>query len=267
MIPPGDIFKEAHRAGVSDLMIEKDYAVSWLLVAIAESYLRDCVAFKGGTALKKVYYPEYRFSEDLDFTLLVDLSSQDLQAAVEGLFPSLARRPKIECARLKPSEVRSESTTVWVNFVGPLGAALHRRVVKIDFTRPEPLLDELNELPLTAPYRDYPSHVHMPTYTLQEILAEKLCALIGRNEPRDLYDIYWLLESGDIDTTFLPDAFATKAEHKGRDPARLGQALTKKKARLEKEWESRLGQQVVDLPPYKQVYQGVRRHIRKLELD
>ena len=44
------------------------------VIAIAESELRDKLAFKGGTALKRAYYPDYRFSEDLDFTLCVDLS-------------------------------------------------------------------------------------------------------------------------------------------------------------------------------------------------
>jgi predicted nucleotidyltransferase component of viral defense system len=30
--------------------------------------LRDTLVFKGGTALKKCYFGDYRFSEDLDFT-------------------------------------------------------------------------------------------------------------------------------------------------------------------------------------------------------
>ena len=58
----------AHRLGVGDRVVEKDYVLSWLLVAIAESDLRGKLALKGGTALKRCYYPDYRFSEDLDFT-------------------------------------------------------------------------------------------------------------------------------------------------------------------------------------------------------
>lgn len=68
MISPAEIARWSHRFGVSDRVIEKDYVLSWLLVAIGKSGLRDALAFKGGTALKRAYFPDYRFSEDLDFT-------------------------------------------------------------------------------------------------------------------------------------------------------------------------------------------------------
>lgn len=49
----------------------KDYVLSWLLLGISKNpILSDNLVFKGGTVLKKVYFPDYRFSEDLDFTLL-----------------------------------------------------------------------------------------------------------------------------------------------------------------------------------------------------
>ena len=65
MISSAEVARLSHRLGVGDRVIEKDYVLSWLLIAIAESNLRDDLAFKGGTALKRAYYPDYRFSEDL----------------------------------------------------------------------------------------------------------------------------------------------------------------------------------------------------------
>lgn len=50
--------------------IEKDYVLTWILAGIAESGMGDIMSFKGGTALKKMYFLNYRFSEDLDFTFL-----------------------------------------------------------------------------------------------------------------------------------------------------------------------------------------------------
>lgn len=91
MISPAEIAKLAHRLGVGDRVIEKDYVLSWLLIAIAESELRHRLAFKGGTALKKCYYSDYRFSEDLDFSLIVDLSHDDLVNDFKDLFPWLGR--------------------------------------------------------------------------------------------------------------------------------------------------------------------------------
>ena len=71
MIKPGEIQKIARKVGVRDQQIEKDYVLSWILQGIAQhTELTKAIVFKGGTVLKKVYFKDYRFSEDLDFTLL-----------------------------------------------------------------------------------------------------------------------------------------------------------------------------------------------------
>ena len=50
-------------------IIERDYILSWILAGIGDNgKLHNGLIFKGGTALKKCYFGEYRFSEDLDFT-------------------------------------------------------------------------------------------------------------------------------------------------------------------------------------------------------
>ena len=70
MIKPGEIQKKATQVGVRDQQIEKDYVLSWILWGIANhEQLSKILVFKGGTVLKKVYFEDYRFSEDLDFTL------------------------------------------------------------------------------------------------------------------------------------------------------------------------------------------------------
>ena len=54
-----------------DSVVEKDYVLGWLLWGIgSDKHLADTWAFKGGTCLKKCYIETYRFSEDLDFTIL-----------------------------------------------------------------------------------------------------------------------------------------------------------------------------------------------------
>ena len=57
------------RLGLPWEVLERDYLLSWILAGITEvETLRDSLVFKGGTALKKCYFGDYRFSEDLDFT-------------------------------------------------------------------------------------------------------------------------------------------------------------------------------------------------------
>jgi uncharacterized protein len=74
MIFPKEINQVAARSKVRDTQIEKDYALSWMLYGISKSgLLREVLIFKGGTVLKKAWFSDYRFSEDLDFSLLHDV--------------------------------------------------------------------------------------------------------------------------------------------------------------------------------------------------
>lgn len=72
--------EEARRdTGLSWEIIEKDYILSWILAGIAANVkLQNELIFKGGTALKKCYFGNYRFSEDLDFTAKKDIVKGDL---------------------------------------------------------------------------------------------------------------------------------------------------------------------------------------------
>jgi predicted nucleotidyltransferase component of viral defense system len=266
MISTAEIAKMAHRLGVGDRVIEKDYVLSWLLVAIAESDLRDMLAFKGGTAIKRCYYPDYRFSEDLDFTLLTDLAHSDLVQACEALFPALGKRVNLTLALRSAEQSTVESTTLFINYVGPLRARLESRHVKVDISRGELLLHPLVHRPLRTPYSDHPTDIALLTYSLEEILAEKLRSLVERTEPRDLYDVYSLLERGDVDLGFLPANFAAKCQHKGLDPGRIDQVLTSRALTLERLWTARLAVQVVDLPHLNEVLRTVRQHLRSVGL-
>ncbi|MCB0706910.1 MAG: nucleotidyl transferase AbiEii/AbiGii toxin family protein [Saprospiraceae bacterium] len=78
MIKPGEIQKKAREIGVRDQQIEKDYILSWILQGIAlHKQLSTAIVFKGGTVLKIVYFKDYRFSEDLDFTLLDNTTTNE----------------------------------------------------------------------------------------------------------------------------------------------------------------------------------------------
>ncbi|MBI4735614.1 MAG: nucleotidyl transferase AbiEii/AbiGii toxin family protein [candidate division NC10 bacterium] len=63
-------FQEARkRLGLPWEVLERDYLLSWVLAGITRvDSLRDTLVFKGGTALRKCYFGDYRFSEDLDCT-------------------------------------------------------------------------------------------------------------------------------------------------------------------------------------------------------
>jgi predicted nucleotidyltransferase component of viral defense system len=267
MISRTEVFRLAHRFGVGERVIEKDYVLSWVLVAIAESDLSGHAAFKGGTALKKVYFPEYRFSEDLDFTLVRNLNHDELLGLVQQSLPSLLKRENLRVEVGKADLSQHESSRVELAYVGPLQARMGSRELRMDFTRNELLVNEPRRAELKAPYSNYPQAVRLPTYTINEIFAEKLCALMGRTEPRDLYDVWWLLKMSGVDPALVTHDFLRKAEHKGHEPARLDDALEMKESVFARQWGTRLSQQVRDLPHFDEVMRAVRRHVRQLELS
>jgi predicted nucleotidyltransferase component of viral defense system len=266
MITQAEVFKLAQRERVSERVIEKDYVLSWILIAIADSDLRDHMAFKGGTALKKVYFPDYRFSEDLDFTLPGNMPHDELLASLGALLPGLLGTVNLRLQLAAAELSRFDSTTVQAAYVGPLQASMGARTLKMDFTRGELLVNPPGDAVLSAPYTDYPKEVRLPTYTLNEIMAEKLCALMGRTEARDLYDVWWLFESGEIEPVSLAADFLRKAQHKRKDPGRLAGVLESKESRLARQWETRLAEQVRHLPHFGEVMRAVRRHVRQLHL-
>ena len=76
-------------------VLERDYCLAWFLAVMAESDLKDILCFTGGTALKRCYFGEYRFSEDLDFTLLEPLQLDDLLKRFEPVYSALRQESGI----------------------------------------------------------------------------------------------------------------------------------------------------------------------------
>lgn len=71
MIPAREILDLRTEWSLDAGVVEKDYVLGWLLAGIAnEPALAGTWVFKGGTCLRKCYYETYRFSEDLDFTVI-----------------------------------------------------------------------------------------------------------------------------------------------------------------------------------------------------
>src|SRR5947208_16396855 len=70
-------------------VLERDYCLAWFLAALEESDLRTRLALKGGTALKRCYFVDYRFSEDLDFTLLEAIPFDSILHGLERVYEAV----------------------------------------------------------------------------------------------------------------------------------------------------------------------------------
>jgi predicted nucleotidyltransferase component of viral defense system len=267
MIPPSEIARMAHRLGLGDKTIEKDYVLTWTLLAVANSPLRERLAFKGGTALKKIYIPDYRFSEDLDFTLLGGISNEELNDEIEALFLWLRREVNITLDVRRVEIHQTGGPTLYLNYVGPLRGDLASRFFKADFTRDEVLLFPLVETELQSPYSDCQERTDtLQVYSLEEILAEKLCALLGRTEPRDLYDVHYLLTNRLADAEAVSYHLSEKMARHNLDHKNLSGILLRKQDVFRRLWGLRLGGQMVDLQPVDTVIRETQRCLRQERL-
>jgi predicted nucleotidyltransferase component of viral defense system len=67
-------------------VLERDYCLAWFLAVLSQSDLKTVLGFKGGTALKRCYFGDYRFSEDLDFTLLEAIPLEEILGRLEPVY-------------------------------------------------------------------------------------------------------------------------------------------------------------------------------------
>jgi predicted nucleotidyltransferase component of viral defense system len=207
MIPQYDLSLLSNRLArkggrrIPEAVLEKDYCLSWFLVGMSATPLREILAFKGGTAIKKCYIPDYRFSEDLDFTLREETAFETIRGHLDEAFgrTEAASGVKIGFSRYDRHS-HENSHTFYLAYEGPLPGASGKEV-KVDITIREKVVFPVASLPVLktyAEYRDLPTNAMIGVYSLKEIAAEKIVALFdpARNEPRDLYDLWHLTGNG-----------------------------------------------------------------------
>ena len=265
MITSKEINAVAAKNNLKDSQIEKDYILSWLLFGISKNiFLSANLVFKGGTVLKKAYFKDYRFSEDLDFTLKNnDITNDQLLKAFEQVYEFVKDEANITL-QFKESTVHiSGSIGFYLNYIGPLQARLEMRDVKIDITRGETLEFPVENKNIFILYSDLPQQsFSLPCYSLSEVLIEKMAALMGRTEPRDLYDFWYLNEIERIDAKYHKPEFERKARNKGHDPDEFEKKILAKEKNLEQGWKRKLENQMYDLPKFPDIFRESKRHFR-----
>jgi len=266
MIEQKEINKIATQNRVNDRQIEKDYVLSWLLFAISKNHtLYNALVFKGGTVLKKAYFEDYRFSEDLDFTLIDEtISNEQIFTEFNNLFEFIKEESNIDM-RIDPKKWtihESGSPQFYIDYMATLQGSMGRRDLKIDITRGEILETEIETKPIFKIYSDLEEDFSLKCYSIAEILIEKMTALMGRTEPRDLYDFWYLTEIERFDISEHLFEFQSKAQHKKQDPKRFLEKVLSKETAFKRDWEKKLVSQIHDLPKYEEVFREAKRHFK-----
>jgi len=202
---------------------EKDYYQEIILFILYNEIGNDLV-FKGGTALTKCYGLN-RFSEDLDFNAEEKNFNEIIKKGLKNFY--------IEFESEEKKHTSSIDLTYWIK--GPLYTGNKNSLCKIslDFS--------LREVTQQKNIKQIGLHIEeIPMFNVivmheEEILAEKIRAIMTRNKARDLYDAHNLVLKG-IKTTIKQINEKLKTHNKKFTIKEFQEAINKK----EKIWETEL---------------------------
>lgn len=273
------------RLGLPWEVLERDYLLSWILAGIAQTgSLRDALVFKGGTALKKCYFGDYRFSEDLDFSAVGGFPKGDgMEAAMREACALAARLVdpyapvEISCERYTerdPHPGGQEAFTVRARL--PWQSASHTRI-RVEITVDEKVLKPYPKRTMLHEYGE-PLQADILVYPLEEIVAEKLRSILqhaealrergwSRSRARDYYDLWRILGTyrNRLDLSDFPAFLRRKCAVRSVAFAGPGsffpEALL---SGIERSWDSGLGSLVPQLPPFGKVMGELRPQIASL---
>jgi predicted nucleotidyltransferase component of viral defense system len=206
VIAAAEIHRKAREWKVDPMIVELDYVLGCFLSRWFRHPIAAKMIFKGGTCLRKCYFPDYRFSEDIDITAQEPVDAGQLRGAIEAVTSELEQAVGVDM-RAQPPRIETvdagEGTPyieARVYFRGPLQRTGWPQGIRIDISTGELLAFSAGRRGMDHPYSDGESigsrRLRLPCYDLREILLEKLRGLSGQRRyaiARDLYDVYWLL--------------------------------------------------------------------------
>lgn len=250
MIPGIEIKEKSREFGVPTSTIERDYAQNWLL-----AYLKPInMALKGGTGIRKVFIENYRFSDDLDFTLLKPIDEKTLKAAVKDAIIRVRDDSGIQFEDGVNFIITESGFRLTAKF-----RILHKITttpinIDLDITdlMNERVLLPTVECPIFHHYSDN-LEASVTCYALEEITTEKIRSLFQRIRSRDVYDIWKLADR--VNREDIKSILFQKCEYKDvvLDIVKLHQNRDKFAAA----WNASLRHQMSEVPNFDEAFEKI----------
>jgi len=228
VIGEAELRRQAAACGVELAIADLDYALGCFLASLYRHQRAGTLRFKGGTCLRKCYHADYRFSVDLDFTVVQELDRRVLQRLLEQVVSAATNEWGMDFGT-RPLKVETvdddygrESYSARLYYRGPLRMRGDPRAVRIDVTTVETLAFAPAVRPIIHPYSDRGllADVRVPCYKPLEMAAEKVRALCGQRKyaiSRDVYDLDQITKRHSLDMEELASALPAKFRAKGLD--------------------------------------------------
>ena len=205
--------------------VEQDLIISRAIVEIfSDDFLRNSLAFRGGTALHKLYItPQIRYSEDID---LVQIKAEPIKETIDKIRKVLSflGNPIIK--------QKIHNNTLIFRFESEMSPIVNMRL-KIEINTREHLnILGLKDFRFEVKSTWFSGECKVTGYTIEELLSTKLKALYGRKKGRDLFDLYWALTHLDIDIEKLLYCCRIHYEHAELKPPTVKQFLRNMEEKL-----------------------------------
>ncbi|MBU0706614.1 nucleotidyl transferase AbiEii/AbiGii toxin family protein [Patescibacteria group bacterium] len=267
MISLAELQEAASEWGLPMTTVERDYVLGWMLWAIgSHEAIKDKWIFKGGTCLKKCFTETWRFSEDLDFSLLLDspFDASYLQNTIGEMQSRIQTEAGIDFSimpaivRLRPGNKSAEGKIYFRSLTGMSHSPLS---IKLDLTIAEPIVTTPVFRKIQHAYSDtLPAHSGVLCYSFPELFAEKIRAMGERARPRDLYDIINLFWRND--PTLKREDVCRTLEKKCKNkniPLVTFETVSASPFlnELKSEWGNMLRHQLDELPPYEHFWNAL----------
>ena len=248
------ITQQAACDGVPATTVERDYALAHIVAAVGALAAGHGLVFKGGTALRLCYFEDYRYSADLDFSV-VDGDRDGAYASIDAALAAVSGA--IDALSLTEDEPRR------IEYQGPLGRL---RSLKLDLADDELVLD-VATVGVLRRWPDLPETGSIRVYSLEEIASEKLRCVMQRMQCRDLLDLWRLFEDAGVDPRDAAEMFRCKAKHRGLKPQRFEASYLTRLAQYRRRWTTELEVHVPgDMPHFGEVERAVSRRLRATQL-
>src|SRR5581483_5919903 len=189
----------AHRYQTTELNVRREYIQHLFLSYFYQQPQTDKIYFKGGTALR-VLYDSPRFSEDLDFSSSLT-SLHPIEQAVLETFAEIERE------NISPELHESKRTSGYLAILTfqMQGAAIS---LQLDVSLRE---GRKKGEPVTVASSYIPAFTVI-ALTREQLVEEKINALLTRQKARDFYDLYFILRANLLpakERRVLPQALKT----------------------------------------------------------
>ena len=287
MISKNEINRLAQEQKVRTATIDKDWVLGHFIDAIYTiPECRNNLIFKGGTCLKKCRFPDYRFSEDIDFTVKNENFVFDLKM-LKKIVELVAERTEmlLHIQSLENLQFNNQTTgyCAKIKFWGanhsknqqPTEPSRWQTSIKIEMILYEKMIFTPEMANLIHNYSDKLTEnaQNIPIYSIHEVLAEKIRALIQRSytAPRDYFDIWYLSKHiENIDWQEVIKGFYKKIEYKKLQFSGTEQIFNENNDRILKSaWKNSLEHQIETgkLPEYETVRNDLKILLSKIFKD